>query len=300
MIGGAALSLTPPEYIAGQRCHLVRHNPTESQQQWIYPPLVVCVGMAQTVTNWKHHMQSLSRQRDVLVYETAGLGPKFDDSSSKLQKGDNDAAVVDVSLPSQAQRFMTTIRTAFPDHSCFDLAGFSLGGRIIMAATCQQPDLVRKLHLTGVSLHRSDYGQTQLAAWKDHLRNDNLRAFACSAVLASYSDPFLQRQESRLPSWIQGVCDSQTVSGLLALLEQTHNEDGPWTVADMANRLRERNVQGRLLVGECDRIAPVEHVFALAQKLDWNPPTVIPSVGHSVPMEASRVWRDDVLAYLSE
>jgi pimeloyl-ACP methyl ester carboxylesterase len=287
-----------PEYIAGQRCLLSKKSTTRrsvSQQQEL--PLVVCVGMAQTVTSWEHHLQQLSSRRDVLLYEAAGLGP---------EQFQQDFTITDVSLPSQAARLIDTIRTAFAtdDDSpvVVDLAGFSLGGRIAMAAACEQPDLIRKLHCTGVAYQRSEYGHLQLSAWKKYLQHGNLRAFGQSAVLASYTAAFLKQQESRVPSWIQGVCDNHKTSGLLALMEQTHAEEGPWSVAGMAERLLAdgRCKEGRLLVGECDLMAPMDQVQALAAKLQWEAPTIVPGVGHAVPMEAPRAWRDDLLAYLGD
>jgi hypothetical protein len=91
----------------------------------------------------------------------------------------------------------------------------------------------------------------------------------------------------------------------LALMEQAHDEEGPWSVAGMAEQLAtttssSNNIMGRLLVGECDLLAPVEHVHALAAALQWDAPTVVPGVGHAVPMEAPRAWKDDLLAYLDD
>ena len=172
-----------------------------------------------------------------------------------------------------------------------------------------------------MSLQRTDYGYLQLLSWKDHLQqqHDNLRPFAWSAILASYSAPFLRRRARSvddddddpgvLARMIQGVCDSHTVAGLRALMEQAHPEEGPWSVAWMAQRLKENtnsnnsSIQaGRLLVGQEDRMAPVDQVQALAAELGWdnnNEVSVVPGVGHAVPMEAPRAWREDLLGFLS-
>lgn len=295
----------PPEYanVAGQRCLLVpnksRNNFNANAQK--PPPLVVCVGTAQTAASWEHHFvvqPPLSFGRDVLIYQAAGLGLNFQTNT-------------DVSLRTQAAKLVAAIRIAFPDTvadggATVDLAGFSLGGRIAMAVACEYPDMIRKLHLTGVSLERSDFGHLQLMAWRDHLRCNNLRAFSWSAVLASYSPAFLRRNELRLPTWIeQGVCENHTTAGLLALFEQAHDETGPWSVSGMAERLansanNNSKRKGQLLVGEYDLMSPVEHVEALAAVLKWDAPTVIPSAGHCVPMEEPRAWREHLLQYLND
>ena len=261
-----------------------------------FPPLVVCVGMAQSVETWRFHLDALSRSRDVLLHQAAGLGMDF------LFQNDTD-----VSLPSQADRLCAAISTTFAPATTtplvVDLAGFSLGGRIAMAAACRRAQprnlIINKLHLTGVSLQRSDYGHVQLRAWKDHLQHDDMRAFAWSAITASYSAAFLRsRMESKLPAWIQGVTDSHSAAGLLALMEQAHHDDdGEYSVRSMAERTDDDDVKGRLLVGEYDLMAPVEHVQALAEKLDW-PMRTVPETGHAVPMENPRAWRDDLLDFL--
>ena len=134
--------------------------------------------------------------------------------------------------------------------------------------------IVNKLHLTGVSLRRSDYGYIQLNAWKDHLQHDDMRAFAWSAITASYSAAFLRsRLENNLPTWIQGVTDNHSAAGLLALMEQAHDGDGDYSVRCMAERLDD--VTGCLLVGENDLMAPVEHVQSLAEILHW-PIRIVP------------------------
>jgi len=266
-----------------------------------FPPLVVCVGMAQSVETWRFHLDALSRSRDVLLHQAAGLGMDF------LFQNDTD-----VSLPSQADRLCAAISTAFAPAITssttpivVDLAGFSLGGRIAMAAACRRAQprnlIINKLHLTGVSLQRSDYGHVQLRAWKDHLQHDDMRAFAWSAITASYSAAFLRsRMESKLPAWIQGVTDSHSAAGLLALMEQAHDndDDDEYSVHSMAERIDDDDVKGRLLVGEYDLMAPVEHVQALAEKLDW-PMRTVPETGHAVPMENPRAWRDDLLDFLN-
>lgn len=320
----AAGALTAPERIAGRRCLWQRAatddaNGKKNKKNAEHPPpspppLVVCVGMAQTVHNWEHHLAQLGDGgRDVLLYEAAGLG--------------QEESTEDLSLPAQAAYLLDTIHVAFGGSNveedgpiAVDLAGFSLGGRIALAtalklqlqkdethdttttSTANRILQIRKLHLTGVSLDRSDEGRLHLFAWKDHLQHDNLRAFAWSALLVSYSTPFLMQNKNRLPQWIDSVCQSHTASGLLQLMEQAHDDtdDGEWSVASMAQKLpRHTSFDARLLVGQDDRMAPMDRVRSLAEQLQW-PATTVPGVGHSVPLEEPRAWRDDLLEFLRQ
>lgn len=285
------------------------------------PLLIVCVGTAQTAALWERILvpqrrpvvgssSSSSIGRDVLIYQPKGLGlnfaleeEHFDDSCCNPNDDD------DVSLSAQVAALRSLISIALPeDVNSMDIAGFSLGGRIAMAFACEHPAMVRKLHLTGVSLRRSDFGHVQLAAWRDLLQTGELRAFAWSAVLATYSPAFLRKNESQLPAWIEGVSQQHTAAGLAALLGQAHDEDGPWSVPGLVERLRlgsikgkhEARRNGRILVGECDLVSPVEYSLELARALDWDPPTIVPNVGHCVPIETPQAWRDHLLEFLNQ
>jgi pimeloyl-ACP methyl ester carboxylesterase len=265
---------------------------SKSQQQQQHP-LIIIPGMAQSLAMYEAHAVSVSRTRSCLVVEPLGLGLTFGVSRD----------FVDVSLPAQASAVMACAESAFPDSSVFSIAGFSLGGRIAMATACLHPDAIGCLHLTGVAMERSDSGKIALTAWKDLLQQNNLRGFAWSAVQTTYAAPFLLKNQDRLVDWIDTVTASQTVEGLAAIMEQTHpvdNKSDPWSVPSMAVTLRAAGVTGSLLIGADDNIVSVAACQQLAEALQWaEPVTVIPNVGHCVPMEAPRVWRQHLLDSLN-
>jgi pimeloyl-ACP methyl ester carboxylesterase len=255
------------------------------------PPLIIVPGMAQSLSMYEAHAASISRTRSCLVVEPLGLGLDY-------LKG------LDVSLPAQAAAVMACAESAFPDSSVFSVAGFSLGGRIGMAAACLYPERTGCLRLTGVAWERSDYGKVALIAWKDLLKQDNLRGFAWSAVQTTYSAPFLLKNQDRLVDWIDTLEQSQTVEGLAAILEQTHPElaSDPWSVQSMATTLRARAVpiRGSLLIGADDNIVSVAACQQLAEVLQWAEPVALPDAGHAVPIEAPRVWRQHLLDSLKD
>ena len=255
------------------------------------PPLLIIPGTAQSIELWEQHVPFLSRSRSVVICEPLGMG---------LHVPQN----VDMSLQSQAETLQKTLKSINVDETIsgpIDVAGFSLGGRIAMALACQHPNLIGRLHLTGVALHRSNWGTLQIDAWKnllEHSDND-LRPFAWSALLASYSPDFLMGQRDKLPLWVDGLSSRHTVQGLRQVVRETHNDqDNDWSVVAMAMRLPSR-VQGRLCVGEQDQMAPVSQVQALAKALDWSPPTVIPHAAHVPPIENPSAWRKDLESFLA-
>jgi pimeloyl-ACP methyl ester carboxylesterase len=306
IIPGMAQSLSMYE----AHCHSISNSRTHQRSCLVVEPLGLGLGL---------EIETMG-----LGLEEMGLSPSPSPSGPRSNHVD-----VDVSLPAQAAAVMKCAKLAFPNQTVFSIAGFSLGGRIAMATACLYPDNVDFLHLTGVAMERSDSGKVALTAWKDLLQQNNLRGFAWSAVQTTYAAPFLFKNQDRLVGWVDTLVKSQTAAGLTAILEQTHsdvdnNTSDPWSVPSMAATLRALNtVKGSLLIGADDNIVSVAACHQLAEALQWTavhdaptsiaPPvaaaaaaavavtavTVLPNVGHCVPMEAPRVWRQHLLDSLT-
>lgn len=274
----------------GHVCGWVPFSSPEEREGRI---LVLVPGFAQSLSSWEAHAQYFCSKlnRNVLVVQPQGMGTDFDGETN------------DVSLARQAMCLWEAVDDATCRNSVVDLAGFSLGGRIAMAAASAQPLRVRRMHLTGVGHARNEFGRVQLAAWKDLLQQDNsdLRAIGWSAMLACYSAKFLDRKRDKLQAWASRLTNEHTAGGLRAILEQAHPDsaENPYSVQQMAKKLR-GNVHGRLCVGEIDRMAPVDRVRALAEALAWDVPTVVPHAGHAVHDESPSSWRRHVLTYLQD
>jgi pimeloyl-ACP methyl ester carboxylesterase len=231
------------------------------------PPIVILGGMAQSISSWEHHLPTLSRERDVFVYEYLGSGlgyrhPQhphqhgdgYSDSNSDSnsdRNSDGDASLKseneyykDVTLKKQAQELKRILQKSFPNCDAFDIIGFSLGARISLATIASFPTLIRKAHLTGVGLERSSFAKVVIHSWKDILQssynnnNDDsnfssLTAFAWSIIMTTYSQEFLALNGAdKVASWVHHICSNNNPIGLLKLLEQTHGD-----VIDNDNKL---------------------------------------------------------------
>ena len=305
-------------YIAGRRA-LILHPPPSNLSAAVYPPLVILGGMAQSISSWEFHLQQLSSVRTVMVYEALGQGPpppsevcSIDGNEVTLQQ-----YYTDVTLERQGIDFWRVVDEAFfhPDSYYsqnyldetskrqVDVAGFSFGGRVAMAAATIHPNRIRRLHLTGVGAERDEYANIILASWKGILDDistttqeddildgcdselhssrctSRLRAFAWSIILATYSEKFLESAGSkRVESWVDGVCRYNTEEGLRAILMQTHDSFTDeckeqalefWTPAAMADRIMENQCveSCKVLVGSQDKMASRAQAMKLAQLL---------------------------------
>lgn len=323
----SAIKATPVReqirYIAGRRALLL--HPTPSKQPYnneiSRPPLVILGGMAQSIASWELHLPYFAKDRSVIIYECLGQGPH---PPEEICSDLDSSYYADVSLKQQGLDFWSVVDEAFftpgsyyhdsndgvLDKAQVDVVGFSFGGRVAMAAALSQPNRIRKLHLTGVGAERDEYANVILSSWKDMLlQNENndadssgLRAFAWSIILATYSEQFLGSVGSaRVQTWVDSVCQFNTQRGLSAILMQTHGgEEGQWTPASMAEQTKGSIESYRLVVGSKDKMASTHQVQRLDQLLGGNDSyRVIENCGHAIPFEAMRLWREDVIKYLT-
>jgi hypothetical protein len=186
-----------------------------------------------------------------------------------------------------------------------------------------------------VGAERDALANVRITCWKDLLSIGNdavdyninsssksssrLRSFAWSIILATYSEQFLASMgPERIKAWVEGVCQNNTEEGLRAILTQAHEsgtntDQHSWTPAAMAQRIHaSQSIQKcRTLVGSKDTIAHPSQALRLAKMLHMSENEVganvinddmykiVDGCGHSVPMEAMRVWREDVLQFLN-
>jgi len=275
--------------------------------------------MAQSIASWEFHLPHFAKDRSVLIYECLGQGPLPPEEI--CSKANVDTYYADVSLERQGSDFWNVVDEAFENDGKVDVVGFSFGGRVAMAAAVSQPNRIRRLHLTGVAAERDEYANVLLVSWKEMLgandvdiigvkeetNNSRLRAFAWSIILATYSEQFLASVgAARVHTWVDGVCKFNTQNGLKAILLQTHGGEGQWTPASMAEEMKGSVESYKLVVGSNDKMASPDQVLRLAQLLGTQDESkqdnccrVVENCGHAVPFEAMRLWREDVIKYLT-
>ena len=224
----------------------------------------------------------------------------------------------DVSLEFQVNDFVNLARKIFPSCNKFDFAGFSFGGRVAMAIASTHPHMIRKLHLTGVSASRDEFGNIILSSWKDMLKsktNDGfpssgeLIGFAWSIIMTTYSEEFLASCGSeKIRTWVDHIQSCNSASGLYALIDQTNSvsdENDPWHPLSVARRICESKenghiIEGKIFVGSKDKISTPSSAQKLSEIIGWGNVHIYDGIGHAVPMESARIWRKDLVKFLKQ
>ena len=286
---GALAALGPPNtaipLASGGR--FAYHLPPASSEP-LPLPLLLIGGTSQSLSSWGPHVPALSRSRLVLTFECVGQGP-FEPSSS-------------CSMSAQVSRLSSFLNAAsITGDKSVDLAGLSFGGRVCLAAS--RLGVARKTHLSGVSLNRDAVALRVLEKWREILGDGDLRAFAESIVEVSYSTDFRERNEKWIPKWLDFVESSNTAEGVLKLLNESHLDDS----YGVTESLRLSKSSNRFLLGEMDVLcgagggeggvnSAMNDLLAAAG--NGHGGRVVEGCGHGVPLEASKLWREDLLRWL--
>lgn len=245
-------------------------------------PIVILPGTAQTINTFQPHF-TLSKSSRLIIPELRCQGTSTDLLS---YKGDIAQHVLDLELLLK--------RMSIPK---IKLAGFSFGGRVAIALAAHKPHLVERLSLTCVPLNRPVLGTTILSSWKEALEEGCMRQAAWSFVFNGYSDRFLARYASRLPTFVDIISQSNDVQKLHVLLRDSHisNNDDQMSVAYCASRI---SCPVQVIAATSDRIAGTEPVKDLWKAIK-NASYEEISTGHVACFEDPVRWRSLVSKFFS-
>ena len=289
------------------------------------PTIILMGGMAQPLAAWEPTARALSTTRNVLLVEPLGVGKSFATTTVVNDQFDGTDHCY-YSLISQAQALHqiimqhwnsttnsgTTSTTSSQVPPSFDLVGFSLGARILLAyasmllqendsnptpATTSSSGSIHKIHLTGIASERSVASKVAMMGWIDCLQSN--KSYGWSMLQTTYSSDFLYKNKDRISQWVNFVEQENKATELLRVL--LHDEvDGYYDhyISSLSSLSCRAGHGGQLVVGGADCMAPPEHALQLSRQLGWNDPIILENVGHAVPFECPFKWRKLVLEYL--
>ena len=248
------------------------------------PPIVILPGTAQTINTFQPHF-GLSKSARLIIPELRCQGKVTDLLSNKAEIAQH---VADIELLLETMS-IKKVR----------LAGFSFGGRVAIAFAAHKPHLVDSLSLTCVPLTRPALGGAILSSWEEALANGNMREAAWSFVFNGYSQRFLTKYATRLPTFVDIITQSNDAQKLHDLLRYSHvsNNNDPMSVALCACRL---SCPVQVIAATNDRIAGIDAAKGLFDAIKVSNPKSSEVVfyemdtGHVACFEDPVRWRNSI------
>lgn len=265
----------------GVALHVEEHGPPDAAATF-----VLAHGYTQASSLWASQVRDLLAARDdlkVVVYDQRGHGRSgrtTRQAATLEQLGRDLAAVVDATAPTGPLL----------------LGGHSMGGMTVMAYAEQHPDLVRA-RVAGVAFVGTSAGGLREASWglpralAPAFRRalPVLNAAACAAERrgrprkqVAFFESFLNFGPAADPADVRAVLEVQ--AGCTA--ETLHFFLATFSDHDRAHALEAlREASAVVLVGETDRLCPVQHSRTIAAALPRSELAVYPGAGHMVHLE---------------
>jgi 3-oxoadipate enol-lactonase len=233
-------------------------------------------GITQTTMYWGGLVPSFAKRCSVLCYDARCQG-----------KSDAGAAPLSLQLHvSDLHHLMA--------HLAVDkvrLVGISHGARVALEFALKFPQLVDRLVLCSLAAGDCDRSEAFVRSWLEILNLAGLRAMAWAAVPAVFGGRFLKQHEKILDKIVNAVVlrnSKEALAAQLAALLKYPKRDG------ISAQLK---VPTLLVSGTEDPLIDSDGLRHLAD-LCGARHTVLPGIGHSVPVEAPKLFEQTLLDFL--
>lgn len=247
------------------------------------PPVVCLVHLAAVLDNWDPRViDTLATKHHVIAFDNRGVGASSGKPAASMEQ-----------MASDAISFIKAMGL-----KQVDLFGFSMGGMIAQEITLREPNLVRKLILTGTG-PAGGKGISNVA-WVTYY--DMLRG------LLTRQDPKQFLFFTRTPSGIRAGKEF-----LQRLQERTENRDKEITVSALQAQLKAlrrwgakppadlSRIKQPVLVanGDSDRMVPSENTHDLARRLPNSELIIYPDSGHGAVFQFHADFMPKALEFLA-
>jgi pimeloyl-ACP methyl ester carboxylesterase len=246
-------------------------------------PVVFLMHLAGVLDNWDPRiMDGIAAKHHVIAFDTRGIGASDGEPSSSMEQMAADAITF-----IKAKQFQKV-----------DLMGFSLGGMVAQEVVLSEPQLVRKMLLTGTGPAGGPGISTVM--WVSFY--DMLRGYL------SFQDPKQFLFFTRTPAGIEAG-----KAFLARLKERTDDRDADITVSAFAAQLKALRAWGQkasadlsvvkqpVLVanGDDDRMVPTINTRDLAKRLPNSELVIYPDAGHGGIFQYHQEFARKALDFLS-
>jgi pimeloyl-ACP methyl ester carboxylesterase len=270
----------PTQYITGGG---VKFAYREMGQHNGGTPVVFLMHLAGVLDNWDPRiMDGIAAKHHVIAFDTRGIGASDGEPSSSMEQMAADA--ITFIKAKQLQKV--------------DLMGFSLGGMVAQELVLSEPQLVRKMVLTGTGPAGGPGISTVM--WVSFY--DMLRGYL------TFQDPKQFLFFTRTPAGIEAG-----KAFLARLKERTDDRDAEITVSAFAAQLKSLRAWGQkapadlsvvkqpVLVanGDQDRMVPTSNTRDLAKRLPNSELVIYPDAGHGGIFQYHQEFVRTALDFLS-
>ena len=182
-------------------------------------------------------------------------------------------------------------------HQRVHLLGYSMGGRVALAAACAAPDRVRSLTVIGATAGIADPEQRHQRAQADRARAEMIEEDLAAFVDQWMNTPLLAGQARLGPEYLQAA-RAQRLASNPAGLAQSLRMGGTGTMEPLHDRLGSCPVPAHLIAGADDAkfCALADELAALLPQASV---TRIPNAGHAAHLEQPERVAAAIAAFLA-
>lgn len=178
-----------------------------------------------------------------------------------------------------------------------DWVGYSMGGRIALAAAVLQPGRVRRLVLEGASPGLADGSERIRRRRQDERIAHRIEADGIEAFVDFWMSRPLFASQERLPAALLWNARRLRLRNRPAALAAVLRGLGTGSQPSFWERLAEVEAPTLLVTGELDRkFEPVAR--DMAERFPRAKHRIVPDAGHAVHLESPRGWLESVVPFL--
>ena len=250
------------------------------------PPVVALHGFAGDMTTWREFVQDAQERYTVITIDLLGHGGS--DAPATVERYRMELAVDDIAA---------TVRELGFSQVC--LLGYSMGGRIALAAAALLPSTCRCLVIEGASPGLTSRSARARRQRKDETLANLILTEGIEAFTNHWAEQPLFNSQKSLPTHIQDRIRSQRLKSNPIGLANTLLAIGPGAQPPINELLPAVNIPVLCITGEYDRKFTTI-ARRMCEKLQRGQLEVIPGTGHAPHIEKPSAFNKVVLAFLHE
>lgn len=239
-------------------------------------PIVFLNGMTQTTLSWKTQARALRDRARVITYDARG-------------QGDSGVGERELSLAQHADDLAALLDELDIDRA--HLVGFSHGARVALATANHHPDRLARLVLCSATAAPTALARAIIRGWREVLRLGGMEAMSWAALPAILGERFLADNERFIGGIIKASVQRNDPEGIARLLDAMIEYPA---LDELARGVR---AEALVVSGAEDLLVSREGAELLAE-LCGGRHVEVEGVGHTVPIETPRVFRELITPFL--